>query len=82
MKGVRDVVIGARSAVFAPWRICIIIVDVEHEPHKQEERLCYHASAIRRAWEDLLTVTVLLGSATPSLESFETPAPASTNCCA
>jgi primosomal protein N' (replication factor Y) len=66
------IALGARSAIFAPFRnIGIIIVDEEHEPtYKQEEKLKYHARdlAVVRAKQD--EATLLLGSATPSLESF------------
>lgn len=67
-----DVVIGTRSAVFAPLNnIGVIIIDEEHvESYKQENTPCYHARevAIMRAKMHEYT-KVLLGSATPSLES-------------
>jgi primosomal protein N' (replication factor Y) len=67
-----QIALGARSAIFAPFRnIGIIIVDEEHEPsYKQEDKLKYHARdlAVVRAKQD--EATLLLGSATPSLESF------------
>jgi primosomal protein N' (replication factor Y) len=71
-KGEVKIALGARSAIFAPFRnLGIIIVDEEHEPsYKQEEKLKYHARdlAVVRAKQE--EVTLLLGSATPSLESF------------
>jgi primosomal protein N' (replication factor Y) (superfamily II helicase) len=67
-----SVVVGARSAVFAPFEnIGIIIIDEEHETsYKQEENPRYHARdvAIQRAGH--FQCPVVLGSATPSLESF------------
>ncbi|NOT32833.1 MAG: primosomal protein N', partial [Candidatus Eisenbacteria bacterium] len=70
--GAVDVVVGARSAVFAPLpNLRLIVVDEEHEPaYKQSEQLRYHGrdTAVRRA--QLLGATVVLGSATPSLESL------------
>ena len=71
-KGEVKIVLGARSAIFAPLKnVGIIIVDEEHEPsYKQEEKLKYHARdlAVVRAKQN--GTTLLLGSATPSLESF------------
>lgn len=67
-----SVVIGARSAIFAPFtNIGLIIIDEEHESsYKQEESPKYHARdvAIARASEH--GGVVVLGSATPSLESM------------
>ncbi|MDQ8733448.1 primosomal protein N' [Paenibacillus sp. LHD-38] len=67
-----QVAIGARSAIFAPFeRIGLIIMDEEHESsYKQEESPKYHARdvAVRRAKQH--GAAVVLGSATPSLESF------------
>jgi primosomal protein N' (replication factor Y) len=71
-RGALDVVVGARSAVFAPLpALKLIVVDEEHEPaYKQSEQLRYHGRdvAVRRA--QMLDVPVVLGSATPSLESL------------
>ncbi len=72
MKGEADIVIGARSAVFAPLNnIGIIIIDEEHsDTYKSEMSPRYHARevAIKRA-EHFGAVTVL-ASATPSVESY------------
>ncbi len=67
-----QVVVGARSAVFAPTRrLGLLVVDEEHEStFKQETTPRYHAHdlAVKRA--QMEGVPVLLGSATPSLESW------------
>ena len=71
-RGAARVVIGTRSAVFAPvWNLGLVVVDEEHEStYRQQESPYYHArdAAIVRA-RDCGAVAVL-GSATPSLESF------------
>ncbi|MCY7855287.1 primosomal protein N' [Bacillus sonorensis] len=65
-------VVGARSAIFAPFEnLGMIIIDEEHETsYKQEEMPRYHAkeAAIKRA--EYHRCPVVLGSATPTLESF------------
>lgn len=70
--GRAQVVVGARSAIFAPVpKLGMIVVDEEHEAsYKQDQAPRYHARdvAIKRA--QLEQVPVLLGSATPSLESY------------
>lgn len=67
-----QVVVGARSAIFAPFEnIGIIIIDEEHETtYKQEDQPRYHARdvAIQRGKNH--HCPVVLGSATPTLESF------------
>ena len=70
--GQANIVVGARSAVFAPLaNLKLIIVDEEHESsYKQDQLPRYHARdvAIKRAQS--LGIPVVLGSATPSLESY------------
>jgi primosomal protein N' (replication factor Y) (superfamily II helicase) len=71
-KGEVQVAIGARSAIFAPFtKLGLIIMDEEHESsYKQEESPRYHAREIARWRAQFHQATLVLGSATPSLESY------------
>ena len=66
------VVVGARSAIFAPLKnIGIIIIDEEHEhTYKQDTNPRYNAKDIARLRADYHNCPLILGSATPSIESF------------
>lgn len=71
-QGRARVVIGARSAIFAPVDpLGIVIVDEEHEhTYKQEETPRYHARDVAVMRARMEGAVVVLGSATPSLESY------------
>ena len=67
-----QVVVGARSAVFAPTRkLGLIVIDEEHETSfKQDSTPRYHARAVALMRAQLANVPILLGTATPALETW------------
>ena len=71
-EGKVQVIVGARSAVFAPTpQLGLIVIDEEHETtFKQETTPRYHARAVARKRAELAGVPLVLGSATPMLESW------------
>ncbi len=71
-EGVAGIVIGTRSAVFTPLKHPgLIIIDEEHDSsYKQQETLRYHARSVALVRAKQAGIPVMLGSATPSLESL------------
>ncbi len=70
--GETKIIIGSRSALFAPYKnLGAIILDEEHEPsYKQDQAPRYHARQVALKIASLLNIKVILGSATPSIESY------------
>ena len=71
-KGDADIVIGPRSAIFAPVkRLGLLIIDEEHsDSYKSDTAPRYHAREVARKRCELANCPLILGSATPSLESY------------
>ncbi len=71
-RGEARMVVGTRSAVFAPvFDLALVIVDEEQDPsYKQEEMPRYHARDVAVMRAKMANAVVVLGSATPSLESY------------
>ena len=71
-EGRAQVAVGTRSAAFAPFgSLGLVVVDEEHDPsYKQEEGVRYHARDVCLVRAQQEGATVVLGSATPSLESY------------
>lgn len=78
------IVVGARSAIFAPVpHLGLIVVDEEHEPsYKQfDDPPLYHARDVAVVRARLVKAVTLLGSATPSMESFANTQNGKFTCC-
>lgn len=73
LNGEAGVVLGARSAAFAPFsNLGLIVMDEEHEAsYKQETAPRYHTSVLARSLAQFHQCPVVFGSATPSLESYQ-----------
>ncbi|MDD5085387.1 MAG: primosomal protein N' [Candidatus Omnitrophica bacterium] len=72
-KGKRNIVLGPRSALFAPLAsVGLIVIDEEQEPsYKQTEVPRYHARDVARRRAELSQAVLVMGSATPSLEAMQ-----------
>ena len=71
--GAVEVIVGARSAVFAPApQLGMIVIDEEHETSfKQDNTPRYHACEVARQRAEIEGIPLVLGSATPTLESWQ-----------
>jgi len=73
--GYKNVVLGARSALFAPaTNLGLIVIDEEHEQsYHQDQAPRYHAVVVAKKLRELSSCTLILGTATPSLTTNEDP---------
>jgi primosomal protein N' (replication factor Y) len=71
-RGEADIVVGSRSALFAPVRRPgLVILDEEHDPsYRQDNTPRYHAREVALWWGQVARAPVVLGSATPDVESY------------
>lgn len=71
-KGEIDIMIGPRSSIFTPFKnLGLIIIDEEHEStYKNDFPPKYHTRDVAKKRAEMLNASVVLGSATPSIESF------------
>lgn len=76
-RGEVQVIVGARSAIFAPApHLGLIVIDEEHEnTFKQDTAPRYHASNVARERARLLGIPLILGTATPTLETWQRVVP-------
>jgi primosomal protein N' (replication factor Y) len=72
-RGTKRILLGARSALFCPLPdLGMVILDEEHEPSfKQDEKLKYHARDSAMMLAKISNVPLILGTATPSLETYQ-----------
>lgn len=73
INGEIDIVVGARSAIFAPLpNLGLIIMDEEHDAsYKSDSFVCYHTRTVATKRAKMNNARFILGSATPSLESYK-----------
>jgi primosomal protein N' (replication factor Y) (superfamily II helicase) len=67
------VIIGSRSALFSPFQdLGLVILDEEHEwTYKSDQTPRYHAKEVAKHIAHILHIPIILGSATPDVESYK-----------